>query len=601
MSNLENFPPSPDIPKVEGIKDPFAFQKFCIRIGAIPKNYTEALTLEEQILYFIDFLQNTVIPAVNTNADTVNSLINEFNKLYNYVNTYFENLDVQEEINNKLNQMAQSGELENIISAYLNLNCILSFNTKTEMLESEIIVEGSTCKTLGENTFNDGLGKLYKIEKIISADENEVDGIKLINIGRDDLYARLIISKANIYVFNTINDLKNTNLTNGTCLVLGYYSKGDNIPILYDIVNTGTDNGGSTIALNNGCFAVAQLNGGVTPETFGIKETDTKTESIEKWTTYMNYINSNSNLSYLLLGHTYTIYTPIIVGANFKGMGRKRTIIKAGDTISQITATVQDNQISKSCLLYYSNQNIIAQQTKTELFTLDCDNKSECGIFLSEGAYWNTENVEILNSTYAGIYIVSAWQCNWKQIAIDHTQNMGVVCGGVEEIGLTTQTFENISCQGHDTSIRGFYCTRLYYSKFVNCSIDNYNTNSARFEYCKNISGNIGCEYINSPYTFFFSNCNANLNIYATQATPSTSFINASNSNSLALNIFFWNSTINNLIELGTGQNIIDLLLDGNIANNNILSASSLSETLVLLKRSAGFYKAKNSLTFTEI
>ena len=544
---------------------------------------------------------NDTIKAMNLTGEQVEEITNAYNSLEDYVNNYFNNLDVQEEINNKLDQMAESGELENIISAYLNLNCILSFNTKAEMVESENIVEGSTCRTLGNNSFNDGLGNLYKIEKIVSANENEVDGINLINVGRDDLYARLIITKPKIYVFNTINELKNTNLTNGTCLVLGYYSKGDNIPILYNIVNTGTDNGGSTIALNNGYFAEAQLNGGVTPETFGIKETDTKEESIEKWTTYMNYINTNSNLSYLLLCHTYTIYTPIIVVYNFKVLVIKRTIIKAGDTIPQIKATVQDNQINRSCLLYYSNQNIIAQQTKTELFTLDCDNKSECGIFLSEGAYWNTENVEILNSTYAGIYIVSAWQCNWKQIAIDHTQNMGVVCGGVGKIGLTTQTFENVSCQGHNTAVRGFYCTRLYYSKFIDCSIDNYSTNAARFEYCKNISGNIGCEYINSPYTFFFSNCNANLNIYATQATPSTSFINASNSNSLSLNIFFWNSTINNLIELGSGQNIIDLLLDGNIANNNILSGSSLSETLVLLKRSAGFYKAKKSTTFTEI
>ena len=42
-------------------------------------------------------------------------------------------------------------------------------------------------------------------------------------------------------------------------------------------------------------------------------------------------------------------------------------------------------------------------------------------------------------------------------------------------------------------------------------------------------------------------------------------------------------------------------MLNGNIANNNILSGNNLTETLVLLKRSSGFYKAKNSLNFTEI
>ena len=142
MSNLENFPNSPDIPKIEGIKDPFAFQKFCIRIGAIPSSYTEAMTIEEQILYFINFLQNTVIPAVNINADTVNELIAQFTELYNYVHNYFDNLDVQEEINNKLNQMVEDGTLAQIINEQIfnelnekvdnNTNSINELNEKVD-------------------------------------------------------------------------------------------------------------------------------------------------------------------------------------------------------------------------------------------------------------------------------------------------------------------------------------------------------------------------------------------------------------------------------------------------------------------------------------
>lgn len=551
---------------------------------------------------------------INKIINSTNTLGTQVEDLTSFVSNYFDNLDVQEEINNKLNDMAESGELENIISAYLNVNGILSFNTKADMIASTNLVEGSTCRTLGNLSYNDGEGRLYKIEKIISADENEVDGINLINLNRDDLYARLInetylneiaqiqnILPTKIQYYNNVEELKNSNLESGSCILLGYYQKGDNTPIIYNIVDTGVDNGGSVIALNNGKFAHAILNEEVTPETFGINENDTKEESIKKWTKYMQFVNSQANLSFKLLGHTYTIYTPIIVGANFKGMGRNRTIIKAGDTIPAITTDVEGNQVSRSCLLYYSNSNIIAQQTKTELFTLDCDSKCECGIFLSDGAYWNTENVDIKNSTYAGIYIVTAWQCNWKQIAIQHSQNIGVVCGGISDLGLTTQTFENISCNGNNTAVRAFYCVRLYYSRFINCSADKYTVNAYRFENCKNIGGNIGCEYITGSYTFFFSNCDCDLDLYATQVTPSTNLIASSGSNSLKLNIFFWNSTINKLIELGTGQNIIDLMLNGNITNTNILTGSNLTETLVLLKRSSGFYKAKNSLNFTEI
>jgi hypothetical protein len=39
--------------------------------------------------------------------------------LHNYVEDYFTNLDVQQEINNKLDLMVESGELTNIISSYI--------------------------------------------------------------------------------------------------------------------------------------------------------------------------------------------------------------------------------------------------------------------------------------------------------------------------------------------------------------------------------------------------------------------------------------------------------------------------------------------------
>lgn len=167
MSNLENFPPSPDIPNVEGIKDPFTFQKFCIRIGAIPSSYTEAMTIEEQILYFIDFLQNTVIPAVNNNADTVNELIAQFTELYNYVHDYFDNLDVQEEVNNKLDEMVQDGTLQEIISQYI-ANTTLVFNTIADMKASTNLLNNSNAKTLGYYNINDGGGSTYKITNIQS-------------------------------------------------------------------------------------------------------------------------------------------------------------------------------------------------------------------------------------------------------------------------------------------------------------------------------------------------------------------------------------------------------------------------------------------------
>ena len=51
--------------------------------------------------------------------ETVEEYINKFNELHDYVQDYFENLDVQEEINNKLDAMAESGALAEVINEQL--------------------------------------------------------------------------------------------------------------------------------------------------------------------------------------------------------------------------------------------------------------------------------------------------------------------------------------------------------------------------------------------------------------------------------------------------------------------------------------------------
>lgn len=92
------------------------FTKFCCTIGNIPSSYLLSLTYEEQLLWFCDYLKNTVIPALNNNAECVKELQKLYVELHNYVKHYFDNLDVQNEINNKLDEMASDGTLERIIN-----------------------------------------------------------------------------------------------------------------------------------------------------------------------------------------------------------------------------------------------------------------------------------------------------------------------------------------------------------------------------------------------------------------------------------------------------------------------------------------------------
>lgn len=115
----------------------------------------------------------------------VNSYIAQFTTLYNYVHDYFDNLDVQDEINNKLDAMAEAGTLQEIITSYLQANVAWTFDTVSDMKNSDNLVSGSYAKTLGFRSANDGGGALYKITSTGTANEMDV-------IAVGSLYANLV-------------------------------------------------------------------------------------------------------------------------------------------------------------------------------------------------------------------------------------------------------------------------------------------------------------------------------------------------------------------------------------------------------------------------
>lgn len=106
-----------------------------------------------------------------------------------------ENLDLQDEVNNKIDEMAESGQLQEIITEYLQINGVLAFNTVSDMISATNIINGSVCKTLGKNNYNDGNGSYYKIRTITS--EDEVDGVNIIAL---DISNTLIAQR--IFTYN---------------------------------------------------------------------------------------------------------------------------------------------------------------------------------------------------------------------------------------------------------------------------------------------------------------------------------------------------------------------------------------------------------------
>ena len=57
------------------------FKKFIMTIGELPTSYLESMTYGEMVMWLCNYLQNTVIPTINNNADVTNELIDKVEQL----------------------------------------------------------------------------------------------------------------------------------------------------------------------------------------------------------------------------------------------------------------------------------------------------------------------------------------------------------------------------------------------------------------------------------------------------------------------------------------------------------------------------------------
>ena len=163
---------------------------------------------------------------INKIINSTNTLGIQVENLTDYVKNYFDNLDVQDEINNKLNEMAESGELQEIIAQYLQLAGILSFNTLNDMKNSEHIIAGSFIKTFGYDYFNDKKGAFYKARNLKNTDI--VDNINIIALKNENLVAELI--KEEDYIKKSYGEGDHLGLGNET-----YTSKDSNTSVVLSV------------------------------------------------------------------------------------------------------------------------------------------------------------------------------------------------------------------------------------------------------------------------------------------------------------------------------------------------------------------------------
>ena len=128
----ENITNNPSVPSqvVAEVK----FPQWVNNLGIIPTSYKDSMSYYETLAWLCKFLEETVLPTVNQNGEAVEELQALYVQLNDYVTHYLDNLDIQEDINNKLDAMVEDGTLAEII----NQEIFSDITTNLENLNNEM-------------------------------------------------------------------------------------------------------------------------------------------------------------------------------------------------------------------------------------------------------------------------------------------------------------------------------------------------------------------------------------------------------------------------------------------------------------------------------
>ena len=265
--------PSDVRPSMGTYNTPQTFRFWCQKV--LPLVYDDSLSYYELLCKVVDYLNNTM-EDVNTAVEDVTNLnsafgslenhvnasetalVQAYNDLQDYVNSYFNNLDVQEEINNKLDIMAEDGTLDTILLPYFNAykveidqevnNMSNLVNTIDSSLSQEIIAREQADIVLGNrmDSFTQlpsgstaGDAELIDIRtgfegaEFNSAGESVRGQINYVNsIDKQISYLVSKLLEINLFPTSGYTDGKYLNYNNGTESTNANFFYTDFIPVL---------------------------------------------------------------------------------------------------------------------------------------------------------------------------------------------------------------------------------------------------------------------------------------------------------------------------------------------------------------------------------
>ena len=164
MSDKVNKTINPNLPAdFQPERQPFTplspFRYWCQKV--LPLVYDDSLSYYELLCKVVDYLNNTMEDVSNLNTD-MTSLFETYEQLQEYVNNYFSSLDVQTEINNKLDAMVSDGTFTNIINEEL-------FGELNDKIDTNITNTNKNTQDIAKNTKNIELLNYLNIKNLIGS------------------------------------------------------------------------------------------------------------------------------------------------------------------------------------------------------------------------------------------------------------------------------------------------------------------------------------------------------------------------------------------------------------------------------------------------
>lgn len=212
-----NFPVADFAPQLVGYTGQGTFRFWCQKV--LPIVYDDSLSYYELLCKVINYLNNLIEDLKNTEAN-VSGLYEAFVALQKFVNDYFDNLEIDEVITDKLESMAISGELTRIIFEWLSMgfmnyvtpelfgakgdgeaddsvaiknasetNLTVVFGTKTYLCH-DVVVEDKNVHWVGNNTTIklvpiDDVNNQFRSVILVNNGDFNAEGIMVEGLGSD--------------------------------------------------------------------------------------------------------------------------------------------------------------------------------------------------------------------------------------------------------------------------------------------------------------------------------------------------------------------------------------------------------------------------------